>query len=111
MFCRGQAVGKINPFWPRSDLDKMVIAELSVASARDILYFLTFSPCYKIKESPVRVSKGLIPILCVCVCHYRSVSHRGRKSRASCTWSAVPGIDPGVEEERRCEWRSKLICK
>lgn len=44
VFCRGQAAGKINPFWPRSDLDKMVIAEhLSVVSARDILYFLTFS--------------------------------------------------------------------
>ena len=41
---------EINPIWPRSDLDKVVIAEQPVESVSDILLFLiTLSLEYKTK--------------------------------------------------------------
>ena len=41
---------EINPIWPRSDLDKVVIAEEPVESVSDILLFLiTLSLEYKTK--------------------------------------------------------------
>ena len=46
---------EINPIWPRSDLDKVVIAEQPVKSVSDILLFLiTLSSEYKTKHFVLR---------------------------------------------------------
>ena len=74
---------EINPIWPRSDLDKMVISEL-VASECE-WHFSIFSPRLRIKGKPRASVERTNTNVHVWVWHYRSVSHRGRKSRAQCT--------------------------
>ena len=90
---------EINPIWPRSDLDKMVISEL-VARSECEWHFSIFSPRLWIKGKP-RASVERTHTNCPCLGLTLSICFApGQKVSGPVYMSAVPGIDPRAGDKR-----------